>query len=200
MRHIANTNAEPANASASASANAPEEKEVSETDKTNETSDAKNTKDDADTNETTANPEQPASTSTEPNGTTPAKNKRQSSGGATGEKKLNRKKSVTRVTQLNAKPGDYYLARLRSYAPWPAIICDEEILPVSLIESRPVTAAQEDGSYRSDYADDGKRAHERTYPVMFFGTNELYSPLPTPSPLTPRLYPDCVWIIANICV
>lgn len=100
-----------------------------------------------------------------------SKDRRRSSG--VGEKKLNRKKSMTRVTQLNAKPGEYYLARLRSYAPWPAIICDEEILPVSLIESRPVTAAQEDGTYRADYADDGKRAHERTFPVMFFETNEL---------------------------
>lgn len=101
---------------------------------------------------------------------------------------------MTRVTHLNAKPGDYYLARLRSYAPWPAIICDEEILPVSLIESRPVTAAQEDGSYRADYADDGKRAHERTYPVMFFGTNELYIPSPLPSP---SHLPQTTWQSAN---
>lgn len=77
------------------------------------------------------------------------------------------------MTQLHAKPGEYYLARLRSYPPWPSIICDEEILPQSLLDNRPVTAAQKDGSYRADYADDGKRAHERTFPVMFFDTNEL---------------------------
>lgn len=65
------------------------------------------------------------------------------------------------------------MARLRSYAPWPSIVCDEEILPNTLLENRPVTAMQKDGTYRADYADDGKRAHERTFPVMFFGTNEL---------------------------
>jgi len=42
-----------------------------------------------------------------------------------------------------------------------------------MLETRPVTAMQEDGTYRADYADDGKRAHERTFPVMFFNSNEL---------------------------
>ncbi|KAJ5547059.1 hypothetical protein N7494_004644 [Penicillium frequentans] len=100
-----------------------------------------------------------------------SKDRRRSSG--VGEKKLNRKKSQSRITHLDAKPGDYYLARLRSYAPWPAIICDEEMLPQSLLDSRPITAKQADGSYRADYADDGRRAHERSFPVMFFGTNEF---------------------------
>lgn len=81
---------------------------------------------------------------------------------------------MTRIPQLDAKPGDYYLARLRSFAPWPAIVCDEEILPQTLLESRPVTAQREDGTYREDYADGGKRAAERTFPVMFLHTNELY--------------------------
>ncbi|KAJ5217484.1 uncharacterized protein N7469_011109 [Penicillium citrinum] len=172
---------EPASASTSANVTEGKKEAEPEANKTNESGDAKETKGDA---ETVADAE-PAS-APEPNGT-PAKTKRrQSSGTGTGEKKLNRKKSVTRVTHLNAKPGDYYLARLRSYAPWPAIICDEEILPVSLIESRPVTAAQEDGSYRADYADDGKRAHERTYPVMFFGTNEFaWIPNTALTPLDP---------------
>ena len=101
-----------------------------------------------------------------------SKDRRRSSG--VTDKKLNRKKSQSRITQLHAKPGEYYLARLRSYAPWPAIICDEEMLPQSLLDSRPVTAMQKDGTYREEYADDGKRAHERTFPVMFFQTNELY--------------------------
>ncbi|KAJ6172267.1 hypothetical protein N7470_001334 [Penicillium chermesinum] len=106
------------------------------------------------------------------NGTPSASKNRRRSSGVT-DKKLSRKKSQSRITHLDAKPGDYYLARLRSYAPWPAIICDEEMLPQSLLDSRPVTAAQPDGTYRADYADGGKRAHERTYPVMFFGTNEF---------------------------
>ncbi|KAJ5707175.1 hypothetical protein N7488_006976 [Penicillium malachiteum] len=112
----------------------------------------------------------------EPNGTPASakkasKDRRRSTGYA--DKKLNRKKSQPRLTHLDAKPGDMFLARLRSYAPWPAIICDEEILPSSLLDTRPVTAMQKDGTYRADYAEGGRRAHERTFPVMFFETNEF---------------------------
>jgi hypothetical protein len=99
-----------------------------------------------------------------------SKNRRVSTGAT---QKLNRKKSQSRITHLDAKPGQIYLARLRSYAPWPAIICDEDILPPSLLETRPVTAMQQDGSYKGEYADGGRRTHERTFPVMFFETNEL---------------------------
>lgn len=100
--------------------------------------------------------------------------KRKSTGAVPEHKnKLSRKKSQIRVTQLHAKPGEYYLAHLRSYPPWPSIVCDEDILPQSLLTTRPVSAMRPDGSYREDYADEGKRAHERTFPVMFFGTNEL---------------------------
>jgi hypothetical protein len=101
-----------------------------------------------------------------------SKDRRRSSGVAE-KSKLNKRKSMTKLTQLSVQPGEYYLARLRSYAPWPSIICDEEMLPQSLLDTRPVTAAQPDGTYRADYADGGKRAHERTYPVMFFQSNEL---------------------------
>lgn len=80
---------------------------------------------------------------------------------------------MNRITHLNAKPGEYYLARLRSFPPWPAIICDEQMLPHSLLITRPVTAMQPDGTYHGEYADSGKRTHERTFPVMFFETNEL---------------------------
>ncbi|KAB8237984.1 PWWP domain protein [Aspergillus alliaceus] len=100
--------------------------------------------------------------------------KRKSTGAVPEHKsKLNRKKSQARITNLNAKPGDYFLARLRSYPPWPSIICDEEMLPQTLLDSRPVTAQRADGTYREDYAEGGKRAHERTFPVMFFETNEF---------------------------
>lgn len=47
------------------------------------------------------------------------------------------------------------------------------MLPKSLLDTRPVTAQRPDGTYREDYAEGGKRAHERTFPVMFFETNEL---------------------------
>jgi hypothetical protein len=98
---------------------------------------------------------------------------RRRSTGAAEKSKLNKRKSMTKITNLKVQPGEYYLARLRSYAPWPSIICDEEMLPQSLLDTRPVTAAQPDGTYRADYADDGKRAHERTFPVMFLQSNEL---------------------------
>lgn len=101
-----------------------------------------------------------------------SKDRRRSTGGAE-KAKLNKRKSMTKLTHLNVQPGEYYLARLRSYAPWPSIICDEEMLPQSLLDTRPVTAAQPDGTYRADYAEGGKRAHERTFPVMFFQSNEL---------------------------
>ena len=83
-------------------------------------------------------------------------------------KKLNKKKSKVQLTQLDAQPGEYYFARMKGHPPWPSVICDEEMLPVSLLESRPVTTRQADGTFRKpEYADDGKRAHERTFPVMF---------------------------------
>ena len=83
-------------------------------------------------------------------------------------KKLNKKKSKAQLTQLSAQPGDYYFVRMKGYPPWPAVICDEEMLPTSLLESRPVTTAQADGTFKKpEYADGGKRAHERTFPVMF---------------------------------
>ncbi|KAJ5154049.1 uncharacterized protein N7500_009488 [Penicillium coprophilum] len=112
-----------------------------------------------------------------------SKNRRTSTGAT---QKLNRKKSQSRITHLDAKPGQTYLARLRSYAPWPAIICDEDILPPSLLETRPVTAMQKDGSYKGDYGDGGRRAHERTFPVMFFETNEFaWVPNTNLTPLDP---------------
>ena len=108
---------------------------------------------------------------------TPAKknggNKRKSSGVPEHKsKKLSRKKSQATL-HLDAKPGDYYYARLKGYPPWPAIICDEDMLPESLLSSRPVTAARPDGGYREDYLEGGKNAKDRTYPVMYLHTNEL---------------------------
>jgi hypothetical protein len=88
-------------------------------------------------------------------------------------KKLNKKKSMQKITHLDAQPGDYYFARLKSYPPWPSIICDEDMLPQTLITTRPVTTKQQDGTYRADYADGGKKVSERTYPIMFLQTNEL---------------------------
>ncbi|ETN42900.1 uncharacterized protein HMPREF1541_02058 [Cyphellophora europaea CBS 101466] len=88
-------------------------------------------------------------------------------------KKLNKKKSAAKITHLDAQPGDYYFARLKSYPPWPAIVCDEDILPSTLLNTRPVTTKKVDGTYNEAYADGGKKVSERTFPVMFLHTNEF---------------------------
>lgn len=101
--------------------------------------------------------------------------KRKSTGGVPEHKskKLNKKKSMPKMTHLDAQAGEHYFARLKSYPPWPAVICDEGMLPPSLLSSRPVTTKQLDGTYRADFDDGGKRVHERTFPIMFLHTNEL---------------------------
>lgn len=88
-------------------------------------------------------------------------------------KKLNRKASKAKIVHLDAQPGDHFFARLKGFPPWPVVVCDEDMLPQTMISTRPVTAARPDGVYREDYADGGKRAADRTYPVMYLHTNEL---------------------------
>lgn len=108
---------------------------------------------------------------------TPSLSKRASNGGSSKKKtsavpehkskKLNKKKSKP-LTNLNAQPGDYFFARMKGHPPWPSIICDEEMLPQSLLTTRPVTAMLPDKTFKKEeYADGGKRAYERTFPVMF---------------------------------
>lgn len=117
----------------------------------------------------------PAAEAGETNGTPAAKPKRKSSTGVPEHrsKTLKKKQSKAKITNLDAKPGDYYLARLRSYPPWPSIICDEAMLPDVLLNTRPVTAQQKDGSWRDAYEDGGKKVNDRVFPVMFMYTNEL---------------------------
>ena len=102
-------------------------------------------------------------------------NKRKSTSGIPEHKnkKLNKKKSMPKITHLDAQPGDYFFARLKSYPPWPSMICDEESLPTSLLSTRPVTTKKPDGTYNEPYADGGKKVNERTFPIMFLHTNEL---------------------------
>ena len=88
-------------------------------------------------------------------------------------KKLNRKGSKAKMTHTDAKPGDYFMIRLKGYPLWPGIVCDETMLPNTLLKSRPVTAARPDGTYREDYADGGAKVNDRTFPVMYLHTNEL---------------------------
>ncbi|KAL2143024.1 hypothetical protein VTI28DRAFT_421 [Corynascus sepedonium] len=94
-------------------------------------------------------------------------------GGAAKGKKLNKKASKPRLLHLDAKPGDHYFVKLKGFPQWPVIICDEDMLPASLLKSRPVTAKRADGTYREDYADGGKNVADRTFPVMYLHTNEF---------------------------
>ncbi|KAI9830789.1 MAG: hypothetical protein M1826_004423 [Phylliscum demangeonii] len=102
-----------------------------------------------------------------------SKNKRKSTGGMSERgKKVNKKKSQV-LTHLGAQAGDFYLARMKGHPAWPSVICDEDMLPAALLTSRGVSSKRPDGTYREDYADGGKRVNERTFPVMFLGTNEF---------------------------
>ncbi|TQS38292.1 hypothetical protein Golomagni_01204 [Golovinomyces magnicellulatus] len=88
-------------------------------------------------------------------------------------KKLNRRASKAKMTHINAKPGEYFYVRLKGYPLWPAIVCDETMLPSSLLKTRPVTAARADGTYREDFMDGGPKAKDRSFPVMYLFTNEF---------------------------
>ena len=99
---------------------------------------------------------------------------RRKSGVSGTVKKLNKKGSKVKILHLDAKPGDHYFVKLRGYPQWPVVVCSEDMLPQQLIKTRPVSAARTDGSYREDFADGGKRVADRTYPVMYLQTNELY--------------------------
>jgi hypothetical protein len=91
---------------------------------------------------------------------------------STPKSKLQRKKSMPDL-HINVQPGEHWYVRMKGYAAWPAIICDEEMLPVSLLERRPVSAMRPDKTWRADFEEDGKNVRDRRYPVMFLGTNEL---------------------------
>jgi hypothetical protein len=128
---------------------------------------------DGETAEAAEGPSEPAADATP---TTNGKDKKRKSTGGVPEhkaKKLNKKKSMPNL-HLDCKPGDYYWARLKGYPAWPSIICDEAMLPESLLGSRPVSTARPDGTLREDFKEGGKNARERTFPVMFLATNELY--------------------------
>ncbi|KAM3419756.1 hypothetical protein BST61_g3089 [Cercospora zeina] len=103
-------------------------------------------------------------------------------------KKVGRKKSMITL-RLDCKPGEYYWARLKGYPPWPAIVCDEEMLPETLLATRPVSTARPDGSLRDDFKEGGKNAKERTFPIMFLYTNEFQWMVNTS--LTPLTAEEC---------
>lgn len=128
--------------------------------------------DGVETAEAAEGPSEPASNAA--SATNGKDKKRKSTGGVPEHKgkKLNKKKSMPNL-RLDCKPGEYYWARLKGYPPWPSIICDEEMLPETLLGSRPVSTNRADGSLRDDFKEGGKNAKERTFPIMFLSTNEL---------------------------
>ncbi|KAK0754177.1 hypothetical protein B0T18DRAFT_32121 [Schizothecium vesticola] len=120
--------------------------------------------------------EAPAAADAAATGPTPSKShaKRKSVGLADPKgKKLNKKASKARILHIDAQPGEHFFVKLKGFPQWPVIICDEDMLPTSLIKSRPVTAKRADGTYRDDYQDGAKKASDRTFPVMYLHTNEF---------------------------
>jgi hypothetical protein len=101
--------------------------------------------------------------------------KRKSGAGVPEHKKKTPAKKGKKEVKLNldVNPGDMHMVSMRGYQPWPVIVCDEEMLPESLLSKRPVSAKRIDGTYRDDFLEGGKNAKDRRYPIMFLGTNEL---------------------------
>ncbi|EQL02922.1 PWWP domain-containing protein [Ophiocordyceps sinensis CO18] len=111
--------------------------------------------------------------SAQPPATKAKSSRRKSTAGDSKGKPLNKKGSKARLTHIDAQPGDHFLVKLKGFPAWPAVICDETMLPAALINSRPASAARPDGSYSEAYADGGKRVQDRSFPVMYLYTNEF---------------------------
>ncbi|KAI0200104.1 hypothetical protein F4808DRAFT_178036 [Astrocystis sublimbata] len=140
----------------------------------------------------TADASEGAAKDAPPSATKP-QSRRKSTGVADKGKKLNRKASKVKILNLDAKPGNHYFAKLKGFPLWPVVICEEVMLPQNMLNSRPVTAARPDGTYRDDFADGGKRAGDRTYPVMYLHTNEFsWTPNTDLSELDPATVADLV--------
>lgn len=113
----------------------------------------------------------PSATATPASG----KAKRKSTSGVPEHKskKLNKKKSMPNLN-LDAQPGDFYWARWRNGPGWPAVILAQDMLTPELLAKRPVSAQQEDGTYRADFQEGGKNAKDRQYPILFLGENNTF--------------------------
>ena len=110
-----------------------------------------------------------------PTGQKAVNGKRKSGAGVPEHKKKTPAKGKKKAPELrlNVSAGEMYMVAMRGYQPWPVIVCDEEMLPESLLSKRPVSARRIDGTYREDFLEGGKNAKDRRYPIMFLGTNEL---------------------------
>ncbi|CAK4032726.1 Hypothetical predicted protein [Lecanosticta acicola] len=142
---------------------------------------------DTDAREAGSAPAEPASEDAPASGS--KDKKRKSTGGVPEHKNKKNKKKNQLELHLDCKPGEYYWARLKGYPPWPSIICAEDMLPETLLATRPVSTARPDGSIRDDFKEGGKNAKERTFPIMFLSTNEFQWMVNTNlKPLNPK---DC---------
>ncbi|CAJ2501772.1 Uu.00g046250.m01.CDS01 [Anthostomella pinea] len=122
-----------------------------------------------------------------------SKARRKSSGVAAKAQKLNKKASKAKILHTDAKPGDHFFAKLKGFPPWPVVVCEEDMLPQNMLNSRPVTAVRPDGTYRDDFADGGKRVADRTFAVMYLHTNEFsWTPNTDLSELDPDTVADLV--------
>ena len=109
-----------------------------------------------------------------PSSANKSKSRRKSSGVPEHKgRKLNKKESKAKMSNIHATPGEYYFIKLRGFPKWPGIVASEDMLPELILKTRPVTAARPDGTYREDFAEGGKNTLDRTFPVMFLETNEL---------------------------
>ncbi|CAG8952612.1 hypothetical protein HYFRA_00009718 [Hymenoscyphus fraxineus] len=93
-------------------------------------------------------------------------------------KKLNKKASKAKLPSWepnpDAQPGDHVFIHLKGYPDWPGIICDEDMLPSSLLKAqRPQGAALPDGTWRPGYEEGGPKYKQRAFPVMYLETNEF---------------------------
>lgn len=99
--------------------------------------------------------------------------KKRKSGAADGKKTPSKKGKAVKEMHLDVQPGQLWWVKTKGYPDWPGIICDEEMLPHTLLEKRPVSAIRHDGTYRQDFEEGGKNVRDRRYAVMYLGSNEL---------------------------
>jgi hypothetical protein len=103
-----------------------------------------------------------AETTTPVNPTTPAA-KKKSVPKPSRKKSLGSTKKSTpaKTTSVKFEPGNYVIAKMRSYPPWPAIVLSKELLPEVMKKGKPKSLETL-----------GPSAWNTQYPILFMGTYE----------------------------
>lgn len=116
-----------------------------------------------------------AATDSAQQATPAAKDKKRRSSGVPEHKgrRLSKKQSKAKLTNPDAKAGEYYFAKAKGSQPWPSMIADLDMMPEELTKKPLVSAMKADGTWNPNYADGGKAVNDRTFPVLYLGTNEL---------------------------